>query len=271
MPRPHGIPLTPQERARIVELYKSEVGAKDIAIQMNVLLKTVYRHLHKANLTLNGRRGKIVIDCKDIFNFNEQSAYWMGFILADGYLSQYKQFFLQLAGRDADHLRKFIEFLRIERKISIRINKRANKEHLSARIWFCNKAFTDQLNTLGICRRKQSRIIPDTLKDNRHFWRGVIDGDGHIGETNGIYRLTLVGDQTVLNSFSIFAQRQFDGIKSTRRPFLLNRVTKRIGESICRLQFHRQKAARLIHCLYANHSISLARKQIVADRIMNRL
>lgn len=104
----------------------------------------------------------------------EQKAYWLGFIAADGCVDK-KEFRLHLSERDIKHLNKFKSTIQSTHPI----HRTANK---SATFIIGNKKIVKDLTALGIVHRKTFTLeypfIPQKL--NRHFIRGVFDGDGCI-------------------------------------------------------------------------------------------
>lgn len=263
--------LAPQERAEIVRLHLAGMSSKTIAKTVNVLLSTVYRHLHKANIHLNKFRRKVMVDCARITDYQrEDSAYWSGFFLADGYISKEGQISLKLAARDKGHLEKFAQFVGIQREIPVEMNRRKGKLHSSVRIFFSSKQLVEAFYYSGIYRKNEPRIVPDILRFNRHFWRGVVDGDGHLGLLR-VPRLVLVGERAILQAFHDFAEAQFGNLKSIRfKNFRGSRVTKQSYEKIYRVQFYLQKAVCLAEVLYKDTAIALDRKSVIAKQMYKK-
>lgn len=102
----------------------------------------------------------------------EQKAYWLGFIYADGCVSE-KEFRLHLSKKDIKHLKKFAKHLKSNHPIHY-----CQQNTISFNIG--NKKIIKDLQDLGVIPRKtfivQYPNLPKHL--NRHFIRGVFDGDG---------------------------------------------------------------------------------------------
>jgi len=139
---------------------------------------TIYGTLHKFGIHLpNLGKFKKKYSCNEEFftKLTPISAYWMGFIGADGGLSpRDKSLFIGLRKSDANHLRKFLNALNSNSKIFyIKSNK-------SAQIYICSRKLFTSLVKFGITPNKSLRIenirIPSHLMP--HFIRGVFDGDG---------------------------------------------------------------------------------------------
>lgn len=103
----------------------------------------------------------------------EEKAYWLGFIYADGYVSDKSNFEISLSLKDTSHLIKLGKLL----------NYTVKKDHFRCRLSISNLHLTDSLKRHGVIPRKSLiATFPEHL-DNcliRHFIRGYFDGDGCI-------------------------------------------------------------------------------------------
>jgi|GEM_PF-2373088 len=125
-----------------------------------------------------GRFPKIY-HCNDSFfrEINEFSAYWLGFIAADGTLSwRDKNLALVLNAGDKGHLEKFLDCLNSNVKISYVLSNNS----VGIRIY--SKEIFSSLVRLGITPNKSLRMgnvfIPSHFSS--HFIRGLFDGDGSL-------------------------------------------------------------------------------------------
>lgn len=119
------------------------------------------------------------INEKAFTTMTEESAYWAGFLAADGNVSG-NRVRLYLGAIDIDHLIKFKEFLKSEHTIGE--SEKFNRCSLE----FANKHIRADLeNLFNITPRKSLTLkfpsIPMYLVN--HFLRGYFDGDGTICET----------------------------------------------------------------------------------------
>jgi len=129
----------------------------------------------------------------------ETKAYWLGFIVADGSIGkETKNLAIGLAIRDLDHLFKF-------------------KEHLNATqpIWTSKKAcriaisgleMMRDLSVYGVVPNKTfTAHVPSGIPSHlmRHFWRGMVDGDGSLYYTKKSrqWSLGLVGTYDLVSGF----------------------------------------------------------------------
>ena len=123
-----------------------------------------------------------------VYSYNEnyfnkidtsQKAYWLGFIYADGCISDRRELILHLSNKDIKHLEIFKKHIKSNSPIN---NCQQNSISLTLR----GKQIIRDLKNLGVIPRKTFIIkypnIPEDL--NRHFIRGVFDGDGCLYKKN---------------------------------------------------------------------------------------
>lgn len=192
----------------------------------------------------------------DYFDFidNEEKAYWIGFLLADGnvYTKNYKNTIsLGLKGTDKEHVQKFITCLNIKNKLYETYMKQGysigNKK---VQIAFSSNQIVVALEEFGIIPKKSSfdikykiqEIIPEMLQ--RHFWRGVIDGDGYITISNRPqFSIGLVGTYKLLEDFLIYCKK-FVPTQASIRPhssIFDIRISSDYGEKIAGLLYNKCK------------------------------
>lgn len=128
---------------------------------------------------------------------NEEQAYWLGFLYADGWIrSDKNEIGLGVQERDKEILEKFKKFVDSDNKIQIR-EKEKTKSHSAPdghiiitkqnfySFTFSDKQTKENLILLG-CVPNKSKIIHCPNKEQvsdelfRHFMRGFTDGDGSL-------------------------------------------------------------------------------------------
>lgn len=177
----------------------------------------------------------------------EESAYWLGFLMADGCVSvrvRQQMPTLSLEIKDLDHLEKFKKFMDSKHKIGHRRN--VYSLHFRAR------GIKDRLATFGIVPNKSLNAKVIGLQNNRHFWRGIIDGDGCIGTYKAGLTLVMNGSKDLCDQFYNFVMIICPNIKAT--------VRKMTDGNLYVLQTAGKIAKELIRFLYADSSIYLDRK-----------
>lgn len=119
---------------------------------------------------------------------NEEKAYWLGFMYADGYVIEKNQ--SKYAGiliKDLDHLIKFKKSINSNNPI-----KKATTKNNHC-ILISNLEFCENLIKQGCFPRKTYSIIFPTLREDlyRHFIRGFFDGDGSITCSDKTLQITI--------------------------------------------------------------------------------
>jgi hypothetical protein len=198
------------------------------------------------------------------------SKYWIGFLLADGSIertgtgSAMLDTSLQL--RDKAHLEKMKLFLQAGHKISERkVNTLRIDGHLvagpffQARLSIRSQRLTDALEGHGMCNKSINRVAPPYLIDDIDFWRGLVDGDGHVGENASGPSLGLCGGEILMQQFIDFARNHDIGTNTTVRPH----------GNIFTASYTRHAAIRLARLLYTDAIVALDRKFADANALMS--
>lgn len=166
---------------RLIKLANTNVySAPHLAKIFNCNKKTIFRILKENKITLPnlGRfKKKIYVNDNFFTNLNSISAYWAGFIAADGILSNRdKNVSIALNKRDTKHLYKFIKAVKSNAQVGFIKNNNSVHVNIYSKLLFYS------LIKLGITPNKSLTIthvsVPLSLMP--HFIRGVFDGDGWI-------------------------------------------------------------------------------------------
>lgn len=192
------IPWTEYELNFIKENYK-ELTNKEIAQILNRTENAI--HLKASKMGIK----------KDTYSCNyhffdtidtEEKAYWLGFLTADGWISEtkegHKSVGIELQYGDIEHLRKFNKSIEGNYKITDRwricsVSKNNTKTH-NCVIRVYSKLMYDSLCELGFSTDKTYCIgIPLLRKDLiRHYVRGYFDGDGCFTLTNKTFKTNYI-------------------------------------------------------------------------------
>ena len=266
--------LTAKEYKEIKELYLSGVNGREIAKRYKLASAEPYRVLRRFNIKSRGpseARRKLPLNENAFDRITEQSAYWAGFLMADGSIKRKGgsyQICLGLAIKDKEHIEKFKQFLKCGHKIRLHHYKKDGflNPMMGASIVVQSKKIADRLATYGIVPNKTFIAkAGNIMKNNRHFWRGVIDGDGHLGLVNPSRRnrkqyaqLTLVGALPLVKQFLQFCKSRNPNIKVNPRP----------KENSFSVAFSAGSAMKIINVLYRHCSVFLHRKKETADTLL---
>jgi len=193
-----------------------------------------------------------------------ESAYWLGMLTADGSIVLRKEsgswaLVLQLTEPDGYQVERFRSFLGAEHKIT-EIASGTTSQGLHRRkcyrISIVSNKLVSSIRFYGIAENKTTVVNLRFVNEHPDFWRGVIDGDGHI-------RLSKTGSLELLGSPSLTTY--FCGFCLKIFPKAKFRVRKRPGVSLCTMTG--RTAAIVLYALYGTAGPALLRKQIVATQI----
>lgn len=182
---------------QIKQMYLNGSSLQDIAkvAQDTKGLMALRRRLHKLGVETNvsqkkyryklsksGKKYKLNEHVFDTID-TEEKAYWLGFLMADGYNHENKCCVaLRLQSADMEILEKYRMFLETDSPIYTfkritQVNK-LEKEYCEVNI--SSPYFSEQLAKQGCIQRKTYTLKFPNIKENlyNHFIRGFFDGDG---------------------------------------------------------------------------------------------
>jgi len=230
----------------LIKEYPKGRNVKELA---RILNKSVYAIRHKAReLGLRVQDFRFYKVKDDAFsNWSEESAYWLGFISADGYLyEKTKTLVVTLSEKDKEHLAKFRDFIAPNNPIYVR-HGRATLRIRSDRIY-------NDLIALGVTPRKSLTLNFPNIPENffRPYILGYSDGDGCIFYTkDGLIAWKVLGTYWFLKSMSEIIKSKV-GVEIN-----VNRCSDCKAYNI---QVAGEKAKRILRWLYTGATIYLDRK-----------
>lgn len=186
-------PLTEQEKIQIIELYKTgKYNFRQLAKQFNkcetAIDKLLKKNGFKAILHGTPRQYPINEDFFDNID-NQEKAYVLGLLYADGYNSKNYRIGITLQERDKEILEQIRDLISPSRPLNYCGKIRENKSYKNAQNAYnfnlSNKYMSERLYELGITPAKTFTItFPQWIIEDliRHFLRGIIDGDGYISK-----------------------------------------------------------------------------------------
>lgn len=222
----------------------------------------------------------------DCVPLTEAAAYWLGFLMADGcvhdgkpsqagrspngirnphgYNPPQSSISLDLGVADADHVRAFAVFVGID-PMKVSDTRHHGK---SAELRFTSAPMAATLARYGITPRKSLTACSVGVADNRHFWRGVVDGDGCMtirtchnkfstALSPGVH---LVGSSPLVAQFTEYARL----VAPESRLFVGRCQKSRAWQTSTSGRF----AMSIIRELYTDCTIALPRKLELAQRIL---
>jgi hypothetical protein len=257
----------------ILNDYKNNVPLKITATKFGIEQTTLSRMLK--SIISKKREGQLKnVDIKHNYFSSidtEEKAYWLGILITDGNIYKNK-ISLGMKLSDIDHIKKFKAEIGNKSKLYLRKNQPfVSTEFHSAKM-------VRDLLKLGITERKSLTIAPPVLKEDlqRHFWRGVIDGDGSLIKFSRICKkfnksgtkeyqryevaISLVGSFGTCSGFLSWANKVL-GITKCQKLHKVKNIYQITYNAIMYVE-------KLCKILYENSTISLDRKLIKSKEII---
>jgi hypothetical protein len=211
------------------------------------------------------RKHTLAVDFFD--TLNERSAYWLGFIMADGGVYKTSTLYkspnrltLNVSVKDEGHLQKFINDIRSTAKIETYIPKGTYSTAPMSRVSINSVGLCRSLNNYGVVERKTGKeCLPHNIPDKlvRHFVRGYFDGDGTIVVYSERYRsyFSIIGNRAILSYIQVHLVSDcgLNYTKLTKEPDV---------EGLYYLAYGgRQQLQRIYDYLYSGADVFLERKK----------
>ncbi len=258
--------LTNVQIKNICKRYQKGKSSSFLSKKFNIHKNTVFYHLRKNNVSVRispiGQRVRTLNESA-FDQITEESAYWIGFLMADGSIgdtkkNKQKSLLLALNNKDISHLYKIKKFLKSEHKIG---NKKVRNKYNCSQIQISSDKLCNKLISYGVTPRKTfTAKVCKELENNRHFWRGMIDGDGSLFFVLNKYpSIQLTGSKEII----LQCIKYITNISG----FILTPLRDRTSY---KMKTSGQKTVILIKHFYKNSNIYLDRKYKKAMEIIER-
>jgi hypothetical protein len=203
-----GKPQTsPEIEEKILAAYTGGKGATTVAAEFGVNKRTVYNILNRAGVGTRPRsdrvegemavrqkqreapghkRGPLVPFREDAFAvLTDEVAYWLGYLVTDGCVSidvfagKSPRLVLVQSRAHRCQCERLKAFLGCSNEVEDYQSETFGVVRDFSRLQVTSQRLADDLRRWGIGPAKTGTVgVHPDLKDNPHFWRGVIDGDG---------------------------------------------------------------------------------------------
>ena len=237
-----------------------------IVKKLNLGKDLIARALHYYNIRTLKTKSQMRRYFYNLNNFKTESearSYFIGFILADGSVRRCAgnkiKFEIGLSQKDKDQLEKIKLFLNSTHPIRLGTQNIVRYSVLS-------KELFEELGKYNITPNKTLKeTCPEQFINDKHFWRGIIDGDGYvtIHKTRKYPDLGLCGTKEICDSFLSFINSQ--GITTKAKP----RHRPPFTNNHYGISFQGKPAYEIIKLLYENSNHFLTRKKQIAQNIID--
>lgn len=239
------IAWTDEQVAYIINKYQNEnYSLKQLGTEFGCNYGTIRSLLNKHNINSRGNkqgypRNEYYFNKID----NEEKAYWLGFLYADGCVHS-NTYEVSINITDKEHIQKFQQAIgAINHNITITQDKRFATAKTLYQFSIKDKQLHTDLIKWGCVPQKTLLIskIPNIPRDYvSHFLRGYFDGDGSLHYLQGTnnYRISFTsGSESFLND--------------VQKELQTNVSVGRAGENTCQLQISgRKQIEKILNYLY---------------------
>ena len=194
---------------------------------------------------------------------NTKDAYFLGFLLADGCVTDNNSLCLKVHERDRDIIEKFSNYMGLSLN-HIREEIHTITHNKICKVSFSGKQLSENLKQYHIVPRKSRKELPYLELPHhliKHYIRGIIDGDGFISKRE-LPKIGLCGSKEVLNFVLDFLTKELD--LTFQKTFIGVRYDPLYD--LHRLEFCGNNAKKVMTYLYKNSKIHLNRKYNLAKR-----
>jgi len=264
--------LSPQQKQDASQRYAAGESGPSLARAFSVTVPTILKGVRQSGIAIRdssqaARRHGVNEEAFD--HITEESAYWIGFLIADGTVGKAGCINLSLSAKDREHIFKFRTFLQSSHPVrdqparTMHHRPRNGKIYTargmaSLSIW--SQRIAIALRSYGLHESKSYGATVVGLEDNRHFWRGVVDGDGSLIQRSPgkVCAIRLCGSEKLLRQFATFVKTHI----LVREPKIYHGHPEHI------IVVNGQWAKHLIQLLYDPCAVALNRKLALAKEII---
>lgn len=253
-------------QAKIVSDYNDGLSLREIGEKFNIAFTKIHTILRRNQASTDRdakRKYKLDETIFDVID-TEERAYWLGFLLADGCVTEEKCLELTLMEADESHIEKFRAFLKTDAPIKRRIVILGEKSYSASRLIIYSKYLVASLISLGCIPCKSLKLKFPKISENliNHFMRGYFDGDG-----------TLHVRPDGQMSFSVIGTKEFlDGYEKRLRALGLNHTKRSFEGRAFTMRYSGNVAVGLIrNYLYKDATVFLERKYTNFHRVTKQV
>lgn len=277
--------FTEQEKRALEEYNTSNIAKKDILSKYHIGKQSTLNNWLQICGYSTKRHYKYDFN-RSIFKEkpNPEMAYWLGFLLADGYIGKrsngHLSVELHLGAKDKNHLIKFANFIqmpkeKIEESIKQTVGGAYTRDNIVYRFNAFSNEMANDLKKYNILQNKSLKEIPyifDSEELEINYIRGLIDGDGYVSNPSvKNKRIGICGSKEICTYISDFFKK-----KLSNEMFIADAHFKQSSKD-GKLELwswnttNQQATKTILDMLYTNASIYLDRKYINACAVIKLL
>jgi hypothetical protein len=261
-----------QHKQQVKSLYEQNKTLTEISEIVGIPYKRVQRYVLasgvKVKSSLEMTRSRSSINRKAFAELDEETAYWLGWIITDGCLSDRNIVSLYLKSTDVALLEQYKQYIKPEGQLNEAVTNRDGKQFKSVGISVMCSQVAENLRKHNVSSRKSLKEQLPNFDTVHHelapvFWRATIEGDGYIRKTRNA-EIQLIGGITLLQGFKDFCEKNslVKLGKVIRQP--------RDNKDFHSISYCGQDARNVMKCLWSHGSIFLERKKNIVDSVLSR-
>jgi DNA-binding transcriptional regulator WhiA len=203
--------LSDAQKHYILTNYRLGRNTVELARDVGFSQASVYRFVKLSGepmRTPSEANSRFVVGVNIFTAWSPASAYWLGYLLADGSISKRTDsntYNLRLTTQKSDepHLQKFLNCLESNHPIRTeeRYLRKYDRRYPQAVVQICDQSVCEALLKIGLTERKSTRekfpVMP--RKYVHHFVRGLFDGDGSLPKVHKTRRVMFCGGRELLH------------------------------------------------------------------------
>jgi transposase len=203
---------------KIKKLYESGYNTPQIDKLLDLRRGAASELLRSSGYTLKHRGPKSMIQNEDYFDIidTEEKAYFLGWIIADANVSIYNNQYslkMHIALKDKEIIDKFLEAINSKNKTKVKEGAHSSYYVSLTSVHMCKTLISYKVLPQKSGREVYPNFIPENL--NKHFIRGVFDGDGITDVVNS--RSGFVGSKNmVTNILKILNKNEIKIIQNSK-------------------------------------------------------
>lgn len=210
--------VLPEHIQPLIDRYQTGESARKICLDFPFSEDAALKVLRDFDIPIKTRK-EIRFSMGHSFNENafsdveeQECAYFYGWLLTDGNIKETKyghQVSIELGLKDIQILESLKAYIGNGNSIRVRHRSdiRQDKIYSQCSFAFQYEPVTAKLMDLGLEPRKSKKeVCPEEFLYNRHFWRGVLEGDGYLSKVETHNKMQICGSETLCNQWKDYCQ-----------------------------------------------------------------